>query len=162
MGRRRREKWEGTRAPGGFIPLPKIVLGCEQFASLSAHAVKLLLDLLLQYRGNNNGDLCATWTMMKKRGWRSKDTLDKARRELLSGRWIALTRQGGLHAPSLYGVTFFSLNEAPKLELNSREFPFGAWATTPPQKRNVQPARRVTNERIDTPNGAQAAINCAD
>src|SRR5687767_1943985 len=119
MSRKPGRKRASVRAPGGFIALPKIVIGCEQFASLSAHAVKLLLDLLNQFRGNNNGDLCATWSAMKKRGWRSKDTLDKARRELLGGRWIALTRQGGLHAPSLYGVTFFGLDESPKLELNS-------------------------------------------
>jgi len=31
-------------------------------------------DLGRQYNGKNNGDLCATWSMMAKRGWSSRST----------------------------------------------------------------------------------------
>ena len=60
---------------------------------------------------------------MRGRGWRSRDTLAKALRELLSGVWIVLTRQGGIHAPSLYAVTIFALDWSPKLEITGRQLP---------------------------------------
>jgi hypothetical protein len=126
------------RDVGGFVALPFMVLRSDEFASLSAIAVKLLVDLLAQYRGDNNGDLTVTWSVMKMRGWRSRDTLERARRELLTNSWIALTAQGGLHRPSLYGVTFFALDESPKFDYSARSFPRGAWKATartlPPRK----------------------------
>jgi hypothetical protein len=44
------------------------VLRSAQWASLSPFAVKLLMELLGQYRGDNNGDLTVAWTLMSKRG----------------------------------------------------------------------------------------------
>jgi len=85
------------RPPGGFVALSYIAIRSQQFASLSSHAVKLLVDLLAQYNGGNNGDPCLTWKMMHQRGWRSRDTLWKAQRGLVERGWISLTRQGGLH-----------------------------------------------------------------
>ena len=40
---------------------------------LSPRATKLLIDLLAQYRGYNNGDLCAPLSLMRERGWNSSD-----------------------------------------------------------------------------------------
>jgi len=99
------------REPGGFAPLPYIVIRSNAFAQLSAYAVKLLNDLLAQYNGNNNGDLAVAFTLMKKRGWRSKSTLWRAIKELEEGRWIEKTRQGGRNMPNLYAVTFYAVDE---------------------------------------------------
>jgi hypothetical protein len=102
-----RKRYKGAiNDPGGFVAVPNHFLRSQEFAGLSAAAVKLLMDLLSQYRGNNNGDLCAAWTVMEKRGWRSRDTLGKALSELQCKRFIVKTRQGGRHCPSLYAVTF--------------------------------------------------------
>jgi hypothetical protein len=78
---------KARRESGAFVALPSAVLRSPQFAQLSAHAVKLLCDLLSQIRGNNNGDLCAAWRLMKKRNWKSKDTLFQALGELRNGGW---------------------------------------------------------------------------
>jgi hypothetical protein len=43
----------------------------------------LLFDLLAQYRGNNNGDLCAAWKLMQPRGWKSEEISHKAKLQLL-------------------------------------------------------------------------------
>ena len=91
MGRNRFRDAQAKREGGGFVPLPFAVLRSQSFTRLSAYAVKLLNDLLAQYKGDNNGDLCAAWTLMQPRGWRSKDTLNKALKELLSGHWLELT-----------------------------------------------------------------------
>lgn len=123
-GKAQREK----RESGGFVALAFCVLRSRGYAELSPHAVKLLNDLLAQYTGNNNGDLCCAWTLMEKRGWRSKSTLSKARKELLDGAWIEVTRQGGRHQATLYALTFFSIDECGgKLDVSSTHSPKGSW-----------------------------------
>jgi hypothetical protein len=126
--------------PGGFVKLHHIVLGSAQFAALSPRAVKLLLDLLAQYRGNNNGDLCATWTLMHSRGWRSRDQLHKALLELIERQWIVQTRQGGMHAPSLYATTIFALDPSAKIEITAPNFPRGEWAQISPPAMSIRGA----------------------
>jgi len=147
----KREKRDGML----FAPLPIIVIQSPQFAALSAHAVKLLIDLLAQYNGHNNGDFCAAWTVMEKSGWRSRDTLGKALGELQQARFICQTRQGGRNRASLYGVTFYQLDDSPKLDVMKGDFPRSAWSTASPmtkprrnangrKKRKEQPAKRVS------------------
>ena len=115
------------------MPLPFVVIRSQSFANLSSHAVKLLCDLLAQYRGDNNGDLELTWRTMHKRGWASRVTLQKARQELHDGEWIVVSRQGGRHQPSLYAVTFFSIDECGgKLDIRPTGSPSGLWRKNEP------------------------------
>jgi hypothetical protein len=161
MSQAKRRRLDGARAkrePGSFVPIPHVILRSQDYANLSAHAVKLLFDLLTQYQGNNNGNLCATWSLMRKRGWRSRDTLQKALQELLRNGWIQQTRQGGMHCASLYGVTFYALDPNPKLEVSPNSFDRGAWARGRLQdwaqaNRNRQHAQRVNRTPINTPSG---------
>jgi len=99
-----------TRYKGGsgerFGALPYHIFTSPQYAALSARAVKALIDLVMQYRGSNNGDLCAGWAVMRKSGWTSKDQLKKALHELEQLGWILRTRQGDIDKPTLYAVTF--------------------------------------------------------
>jgi hypothetical protein len=111
MARNRFKDAQAKRESGGYVPLSFVVIRSQCFARLSAHAVKLLNDLLAQYKGDNNGDLCAAWTLMQPRGWKSKDTLNKALKELLAGDWLEVTRQGGRHKATLYAVTFYAIDE---------------------------------------------------
>lgn len=120
----RRQKVLGRKDSGRFLALPCSVLDSQEYARLSAYAVKLLIDLASQYRGKNNGDLAAAWSLMSARGWRSRATLDKARRELEEGGWIVRTRQGGRHKPTLYALTFKGIDEcAGKLDAHIRPSP---------------------------------------
>ena len=101
------------RESGGFAALPHRLLESQVFIGLSAHAVKLLNDLLAQFKGYNNGDLCLAWSIMEKRGWKSRDTLNKARKELLAVELIMITRCGDRKRPHLYALTFLqSMNAA--------------------------------------------------
>ncbi len=103
-----------------------------EYAELSPRALKALIDLYCQFRGNNNGDLCAAWSLMSRRGWTSKDQLAKAITELLERRWIELTRQGGRRIPSLYAVTWLGIDDCGgKLDVRPNSVPTNAWKCRP-------------------------------
>ncbi|WP_147281654.1 hypothetical protein [Dyella solisilvae] len=87
------------------------MLKSPNFLGLSTKAKALILDLGARFTGFNNGDLAAPWSWMQERGWRSKDTLHRAIKELLHAGMIEQTRQGGLHGPSLYAFTWRPVDE---------------------------------------------------
>lgn len=88
----------GSGANGGFAGIPRAVMKQDKYRSLSAHARMLLFEMAFDYRGNNNGDLQAAWSLMKKRGFRSPGTLWSAKEELLKAGFIIETRHGGLNS----------------------------------------------------------------
>jgi hypothetical protein len=112
--KRKKKNWLSPerREPGGFAALPHCLLESQVYIGLSAHAVKLLNDLLAQFKGYNNGDLCLAWSIMEKRGWKSRDTLNKARQELLEVELILVARYGDRKRPHLYALTFSPLMNA--------------------------------------------------
>ena len=123
-----RRKVKGRMEGGSFVAIPHVCLNHENFRSLSPYAVKLFIDLFVQYNGRNNGDFCATWSYMKKRGWRSQATLQKTKKELLDRGWIIVSRQGGRHKCSLYAVTFQPIDECKgKLDVASTRTAPGNW-----------------------------------
>ena len=94
----------------------------------------LLFDLAAQYKGNNNGDLCAAWTLMKVRGWKSEETLHNAKRQLLERGLIAETRKGARpNKAALYGLTWFAMDECKgKLDISAKAFPRGRYRLLDP------------------------------
>jgi hypothetical protein len=132
----RNKQWKGAaekRDGGAFRQIPLSVLEGRAYLDCSAYAVKLLFDLLTQYRGQNNGDLTAAWKVMKPRGWRSEATLHKAKQELLAAGLIVETRMGARpNKCSLYALTFFTLDENDKLEMTKRSFPQGKYKLKDP------------------------------
>lgn len=121
-------KSKGRAESGSFIQLPHAMLESEEYASLSAHAVKALVDLFSQYRGHNNGDYSAAWSLMSKRGWTSKALLYRALNELQAKGWIDKTRQGWKHRTSLYAVTWKPIDECNgKLDVKPTRTASGAW-----------------------------------
>ena len=106
---RRRNK--GRQTTKSFVMFPHDVMEHETFMSLSPRATKLLMDIASQYRGNNNGDLCAPFKLMKKRGWNSSDQLNRAKKELVSSGLVMVSRRGGLNKASLYALTWFPIHE---------------------------------------------------
>lgn len=113
---------------GRFISVPHVILESAEYARLSAQAVKLLLDLCAQYNGINNGDFSAAWSVMEKKGWRSRDTLGNAQRELEESGFILKTRQGGRRKCNLYGVTWKNIDQCGgKLDVKSTKTPANTW-----------------------------------
>ena len=122
------KRYTGKREGGQFVAFPATVLHSTAFKELSAHALKLLMDIASQYRGNNNGDLTAAWKIMKARGWKSEETLNRAKKDLLASGLVCETRKGRRpNVCSLYALTSFALDPDPKHDISPRGFQFGAW-----------------------------------
>lgn len=137
---RSRARTVGRKESGAFFRVPREVLKSVAFRSVSAHAAKLLLDLGTQFGGFNNGDQCAAWSLMRVQGWRSRDTLGKAKRELLAAGLIELTRQGGLHVPTLYAFTWLPIAECGgKLDVSASKVASGKWNKLPSASNGTAP-----------------------
>lgn len=106
-----RQRGKGRREGGSFVPLPHFVLQSPEWAALDAWTVKLLLDLLANYKGHNNGDLALTWAQAKERGWHSPGTLARAKQSAIDSGFVIQSRQGGRNLCSLYAVTFYAIDE---------------------------------------------------
>lgn len=116
---------KGRRINGKFLAIPETVYNHNDFKSLSKRALKLLIDLLTQYNGCNNGDLCASMTLMKRRGWKSNDQRTKALKELLEKNLIVLARQGGRRRASLYAITWQSIDKCKgKIDIRPTDKPW--------------------------------------
>ena len=110
MGRKK-NNGANKRSGGRYIPLETRILKHEAFIKLSPYATKLLFDLMSQFNGYNNGDLCCTWSIMKDRNWKSQSTLNEARIDLINAGFIYKTRQGGKNHCSLYALSFFGVTD---------------------------------------------------
>lgn len=105
--------WNGAK--GGFAGIPRRVMDGPDFMSLNGASLKLLMELAYQTSGNNNGDLTVAWSVLSKRGFKSKDTIERAAKELLARGLIVKTRRGasgidGKRQPTLYGLTWLPIN----------------------------------------------------
>ena len=107
-----RRKPKGRLPDKSFYWIPRRVHQSADYRCLSGNAVKLINALAYQFTGNNNGDMTATWSVMRDRhGLRSPETLHNVRNELLAANLIYITRQGGRGQCSLYALTWMPIDE---------------------------------------------------
>lgn len=129
---RTRIKALGRKDAGTFLMIPTAVINSANFRALSAKAKALILDMGAGYNGHNNGDIAAPYSWMKERGWRSKDTLQRALVELRWRGMIEQTRQGGLVGASLYAFTWLSIDHCKgKLDVPATQVASGKWKHVP-------------------------------
>lgn len=110
-------KFKGSKYNEPFVGIVRSVFDSPAFLALSPHACKLLLELAGQYRGDNNGNLTVAWSVVSKRGWRSRTTLWRCKDELIQAGFVFITRRG--HFPStceLLALTWFPLDVSPKFD----------------------------------------------
>ncbi len=121
-------KAKGRRDAGNFLRVPSAVLDSHNFRALTFKAKALILDIGARYNGHNNGDLAAPWSWMRERNWRSKDTLQRALVELRHFGMIEVTRQGGLHGPTLYAFTWLPIDRGKvRLDVSILPTASGRW-----------------------------------
>jgi hypothetical protein len=112
-----RSKFKGTKYTEPFVGIVRSVFDSPAFTELSPHACKLLFELIGQYKGDNNGNLTVAWSIVSKRGWRSKTTLWRCKSELIAAGFIYVTRKG--HMPKtceLLALTWFPLDISTKFD----------------------------------------------
>lgn len=100
---------------GRFILIPHSVMNHPNYYNLSGNAIKLLAELVKQYNGRNNGKLCAIFSQLKLRGWKSQGTLDRAKKELIKANLIFITKvstfgQSG-KSPMYFAVAWQNIDE---------------------------------------------------
>ena len=124
-----KKKYDFNKIEGStYILIPKSILQSNGYSKLSSQSVKLMLDLLIQYNGSNNGDFSAPFSLMRKKNWKSKGTLNRAIKELLNSDFIEVSRMGGRNKCSLYAMTFLAVDECKgKLDIKSTITPKNIW-----------------------------------
>lgn len=122
-----------ARKGDSFYQMPRKVHQSFDYRHLSGNAVKLLNALNCQFRGNNNGDLTAAFSVMQKQhGFNSKQTLQRVLNELMKAYLVVKSRQGGLGRCCLYALTWHSVNECigKSLEIRPTKMPLrNQWHT---------------------------------
>ncbi|MFY2765439.1 hypothetical protein [Arenimonas sp. MALMAid1274] len=96
---------------------------------MSTKSKALLLDMGAQIRGrHSNGDISATYNLLLKRGWNSKETIANALAELLEKGLIEKTRQGFLRRCSLFAFTWWGIEDpSGKLDVSPNPVPSDLW-----------------------------------
>lgn len=112
-----RANFKGSKYTEPFVGIVRSVFESPAFTVLSAHACKLLLELAGQYRGDNNGDLTVAWSVVSKRGWKSRTTLWRAKSELIEAGFVYVTRKGRMPSTcELLALTWFPLDVSRKFD----------------------------------------------
>jgi hypothetical protein len=138
---RKRGRATGRSGPS-FLALQHRMLDHPRFLALSGRAIKTLLYLARQFRGKNNGDLQATWTLARSAGFKSSANLRSALQELEDAGFIVRTRQGGRNSCNLYALTWQSIDDCggkldvPPTRVASNEWLRGSLSSPPADQRD--------------------------
>jgi len=133
-----------------FFAMPIQVLRSVAYISVSSHAIRLLYDLANQYNGKNNGDLSASFKVMKRdRGWKSSGTLSRASKELIKFGLIIKSRQGGRNQCNLYALSFLKIHYCEgKLDIEPTEKAYNNWKEFEPKLPPVVPDIKASQQRV--------------
>lgn len=122
-----------TRKPiesvkGSYTPLPHAVLDSIAFMESSSSAKALLIEVLRQHNGSNNGHFQLFTGWLYTRGWKSAGTIQKAKKELIDRGLLVKTRAGGLNTGAdQFAVTWLDISNFAGLDIEQRNYHRGAW-----------------------------------
>lgn len=126
--RNKTQKRPAEAARGTYGALPHNVMDSVAYTGASMPAKALLNEAIRQHSGNNNGRLQLSYSWLKKRGWKSRDVIQRAKAELLERKLIIKTRQGGLNlGPSWYAVTWLQITNFVGLDIEAKDYHPGSW-----------------------------------
>lgn len=117
---------------GSYTPLPHALLDSTAFTGASDRAKALLLELIRQHNGGNNGHLHLATDWLKRRGWVSHYAIQKGKTELQERGLIVKTRAGGLRmGPDRFALTWLNVSSFSGLDIKA--FQPGDWRFFDPQ-----------------------------
>ena len=147
---RKGSKKGSGRDGGGFVALPWSVLDCPAYSLLSHPARSLLIEFARQYVRDNNGRLLASGKYLSKRGWRSADVIQRAKKELIDAGFIYETVKG--HRPnkaSWYAITWQNLDKHHGYDAGA----FEGWRDA---RSGYEKSRTLKIKRLIPPSGASS------
>jgi hypothetical protein len=133
----------GEFVSGMYFALPHVVLDSVAYQLANYAAKALLLELGRQHNGrDNNGRLHLSQGWLVQRGWNSRDTIQRAKDELLARHLIVETRKGGFNrGPSLFALTWLPISNFVGLDMLPADYRPGAYASLngSPKKKPSRP-----------------------
>ncbi|AGW92083.1 hypothetical protein N234_18777 [Ralstonia pickettii DTP0602] len=117
MGRVRKRSTER------FIGIPHWVMQSAAYRSCPHPARSLLLDIVMQYNGRNNGSLVACDKYLKPLGWLSSDVIARAKDKLLKCGLLVETRKGQRpNKAAWYALGWRPLDVKDGMDINPRAY----------------------------------------
>lgn len=120
--------------------VPRELADSLAFRSLPVAAKVLWHDLMMQYRGSNNGNINAAISELAHYNWRSSTTVAKGLRYLIAHGLITETRTGGIRAGKLKQCCLYAFTHLP-IHANTKLMIQGKEATH--DYRNFDPGKNV-------------------
>ena len=150
-------KSKNKGSDGPFVKLPHFILKSNAYTSLGAWDRTLLIELILQYNGSNNGDLSAPYSFMKTRGFNSSGTLSNASKELEKKGLIEITkfpRRTGTNfeMTKLVALTWLPIDDCKdkhgnyKLEVSANPTPSHKWKKHEPML-DIEQSKKIVEKR---------------
>lgn len=125
---------------GRYAPIPHSLLDSAAFQACGHMAKALLLELMFQHNGANNGHIRLSRSWLAGRGWSSVCGINRARDELLACRLIVQTRHGGLRNGShCYALTWLAITNYAGLDIGPQDYHPGAYLLPPPKQNGCPP-----------------------
>ena len=111
--------------PFAFVAIPVPVLESPEYRALPDPARALMVDLLMQFTGKNNGRLTTSHVALKRYGWNSADKLFRAKQALLSTSFALVTRRGKPPSTAEWvGFTWHQLNYERSMDVDPARWPY--------------------------------------
>ena len=126
---RKSKKERPESISGPYSTIPWSVIDSVSFKGSSDKAKALLLALMRQHNGSNNGHLHLAKKWLYNQGWTCDESNRKACRELLERGLIIQTRWGGLNmGPNWFALTWHTISNYVGLDITAKGFNKGAYA----------------------------------
>lgn len=122
-------KQPAEQVSGRFAAIPHAVMDSTAYMGSSYAARALLLELVRQHTGRNNGHFQLATGWLRRRGWNSTDMVQRAKMELVTRQLAIKTRLGGLNSgPDFWAVTWLPISDFAGLtELSAKTYHPGSW-----------------------------------
>jgi hypothetical protein len=152
-----------------YVQITRTVYDSYAFRTLPPSALKLWIDMRTNYVGNNNGNISATLSRLRERGWNSSETLANAIRVLLTRGLVRQTRigkRGSTHTCSLFSFTDAPTSDNAKLGIKGGKatMEFAQWVDgksfARPEEHGRQKiaASKIDESRSDNQSGTASKV----
>ena len=130
---------------GGYAAIPWSVIDSFSFKGATDRAKSLLIALMRQHNGSNNGRLHLAKKWLYNQGWTCDEGNRKACHELMERGLITQTKLGGLNmGANLFALTWYPISSYVGLDINAAGYVKGAYSlcNLPPTARRKPPIKK--------------------